>query len=88
MLEGTGNKRAVQGLVLTLIAVVIHQGCRLHSAQEAGGSGQLCVQPSDPRGPYSLLLEELCRRQPRYASSEAFSTMVSCLSAVLPPQGS
>lgn len=85
LLEGTGNKRAVQGLVLTLTAVVIHQGCRLHSAQEAGGSGQ---HPSDPHGPYSLLLEELCRRQPRYASSEAFSTMVSSLSAVLPPPGS
>lgn len=36
-------------------------------------------QTSDPHGPSSLLLEELCRRQPRCACSEASPTMVSCL---------
>lgn len=42
-LGGTGHKKAAQGLVLTLTAVTIQQGCGLHNVQEAAGQGAVCA---------------------------------------------
>lgn len=83
-LGGTGHKRAAQGLVLTLTAVIIQQGCGLHNVQEAAGSGCCVCRPQTLMVPSSLLLEELSRRQHRCACSEAFPSMVSRLPLCCP----